>query len=293
MISQALTCFIEQNQRQLDENVHGVLSSLATAQALNNGAPINVTAGIGKLIIMLNAGADPNGTIVVTGDTVDRNTGAVTLGDTDTLTAAGLSTDNSGTDAEGNAVYDFDDGYMTSKWFRGAVTISTPAGDPVTLTDVDVWQCSFEQWNDENGVLDTFDVNAACTNTAAWLYAYLYSVIVPSPGRVSVTNEATLSVPAAVSEANKYYRLRRSPLGVNLDGATDGIFVDVNLGPNNQTYWVDFTMKVWRTIDLLTEDPDLAALQAQVQALACQSGRNCTALEISGVSRTAGDLLGG
>ena len=42
MSSHALEIFIDQNQKQTDQNIHGALQSLATAQALNSGSPINV-----------------------------------------------------------------------------------------------------------------------------------------------------------------------------------------------------------------------------------------------------------
>jgi hypothetical protein len=48
-----------------------------------------------------------------------------------------------------------------------------------------------------------------------------------------------------VGTADRFWRLRRGSLGVALVGTTDGVFVDLFLGPVNQTYWEDVTVKVW------------------------------------------------
>ena len=192
-IALSLDMFLEQNARNLDENVHGALSELITAQPLNNGAPINVTAGIGKIVFVPQAGIMPTGVITFTGDTVDRMTGAVTVGDTEDITLAGLATDASSNDAEGNHRHSLTDAYITSKWFMDTVAISTVAG--VSVSNCDVYQCSFEQFNDsgDSVELDTFDLNLLCNNNAGWFYGYIYSVIV-SGVRVNVTREASIEV---------------------------------------------------------------------------------------------------
>jgi hypothetical protein len=244
-----LTIYIDQNQKFLEQNIHGGLDSLAVAQPLDS-VPTNivVTAGTGKIVVVLNAGGDFTGDITVTGTTVDRDTGVETGADTDTLTCDTLTTDGSDTDADGNTRHSLTDAYITSKWFKGSVTLSTAN---MTLTDVDVYQCSFEQMNDWSAYeIDTFDINAFETNTAAWLYAYLYSVI-PQDGtdKVDIARISSLDLPAAEVTANKFYRLRRSGIGVTMAGASDGFFVDLHLGPNNQTYWEDVTLKVWCLLD--------------------------------------------
>jgi hypothetical protein len=54
-----------------------------------------------------------------------------------------------------------------------------------------------------------------------------------------------LDLPAAEVTANRFYRLRRGNIGRHMNGVTDGFFVDMHLGPNNQQYWEDITLKVW------------------------------------------------
>lgn len=275
--------FIEQNARNLDENMHGTLDSLAVAQPLSNVAPINVTAGIGKLIVMANAGGDSAGVITLTGDTVNRNTGVVTVGNTENITLIGLSTDNSDVDAEGNDRHALVGGYISTNWFRGAVAITTAGGGAgVTLTNTDVYQCSFEQFNDQGGTIETFDINTLCLNVAAWLYAYFYTVIV-SGSRVNVTRMSSLEVPAAISVADKYYRLRDDTLSVNLDGTTDGVFIEVFFGPMPQVYWADFSMKLWREVDLEEAFPGTTLLLGTA---------GLTAQQISQISRTVCQLGG-
>jgi hypothetical protein len=239
-----VTNYLDRNQKFLEQDIHGGLSSLATGQALDSvPTDLPVTAGTGKLMIVVNAGADTTGDITVTGTTVDRETGTETGADTDTVTIAGLTTDGSDTDADGNIRHSFTNAYITSKWFKGATTLSTTN---LTLTDVDVWQCSFEQLNDWlEYELDTFDINAYETNTNAWLYGYLYSVVPKGTDMVDIARESTLDLPAAEVTANKFYRLRRGNIGKVLNGTTDGFFVDLHLGPDNQTYWEDVTMKIW------------------------------------------------
>lgn len=247
-----LTIFLDRNDRFLERNVHGGLASLATGQALDSvPTDLNVTVGTGKVFIAINAGSDLTGTITVTGTTVNRETGAETGADTENLSVGGLlTTDNSDTDADGNTRHAFLAMYVTSKWFKGAVVLSTAN---LTLTDVDVYQCSFEQMNDWSSFeLDTLDINAYATNASAWLYAYLYSIQPYGTNQANIARESSLDLPAAEVTANKWYRLRRGNIGVTLDGSTDGFFVDLHVGPNNQQYWEDLTMKVWclLTVDL-------------------------------------------
>jgi hypothetical protein len=239
-----LPIYVDENQRFLEENVHGGLVSLATGQPLDSvPTDISVTQGTGKILVAVNAGSDTSGEITVTGTTVNRDTGVETGADTDTLTIDGLTTDGSDTDADGNTRHSFTKAYMTSKWFKGSVTLSTTN---LTLTDVDVYHCSFEQWNDQSEIeLDTLDINAVANNTSAWLYAYLYTVV-PDGDEVDITRVASIDLPAAeITAANLMWRLRRSNIGITINGATDGFFVDLHLGPNSQEYWQDLSMKVW------------------------------------------------
>lgn len=242
-----LTSYVQRNTRNADQNVHGALLSLTAAQPLDSLNPINVTKGIGKIILVLNAGTDVSGTITFTGDTVDRDTGTVTAGDTESITVDALTTDDSDTDAQGNARYDFTGAYITSKWYSGAVAITTAN---TTFTDVDVYHCSFEQFNDySNLTVRTFDINTLTTNANAWIYAYLYVVGVWDTGpKVDIDRVATLSIASGSALLNQYWRLRYSNIDWPIDGAKDGVFVDMFLGPLATAYFDDLSMKVWATM---------------------------------------------
>ena len=223
-------------------HVHGGLVSLTTGDTLESAADIEVNAGVGKLLIVINAGSDYAGSITVTGTSVNRETGAETVGDTDTITVDALTTDGSDTDAQSNERHSFTGAYITSKWFRGTVTLST---DDLALDDVDVYQVAFEQLNDWTAYeIDTFDFTALPTNDTAWMYAYVYSLEVTGD-KCSVTREATVSVASGGATANVPYRLRRGNIGKSMAGATDGFWVDVFFGPTVQAYWEDVNVKVW------------------------------------------------
>jgi|3_EtaG_2_1085321.scaffolds.fasta_scaffold03318_4 hypothetical protein len=233
--------------RSSESNMHGGILSLDTGSALDSApTDITVTVGIGKLMIVVNAGSDLAGTITVTGTTVDRVSGVETGSDTDVLTIDAVTTDDSTTDANGNVVHVFTDAYYTTKWFTGTVVLSTTN---LTLTDVDTYHVSFEQWNDQaNFTIRTFDVNLLATHVAAEFDAYLYAVTAKGD-KCTVTNLAGLHVGAVGSTAlaNRYYRLRRGNLNTVLEGATDGMWVDIHYA-NTPAYIEDMTCKVWATI---------------------------------------------
>ena len=232
--------------RASESHVHGGLLSLATADPLSSVANIVVTKGTGKLVVVVNAGSDLVGDITVTGTSVDRDTGATTGADTDTITIDALTTDNTTTDSNGNTVHAFIGAYVTSKWFTGTVTLSTA---DVILTDVDVYHCSFEQMNDNsNLVLNTFDVNLFTTNVAAEFDAYLFDLHIESGDKCDIEAHANLHIGAdgETAIANKYWRLRMGNIGQALDGTTDGIWVDAHYS-NSPAYVEDVTIKVWLT----------------------------------------------
>jgi hypothetical protein len=232
--------------RASESAIHGGLLSLATAQPLNS-VPTNivVTKGIGKVMIVINAGSDFTGDITITGDTIDRETGAKTVADTNVISVDALSTDGSDTDGNGNTRHSFTGAYISSKWFTGTVTLSTAN---LTLTDVDVYHVSFEQFNDSpNLVLNTFDVNLDTTNVNAQFDAYLYCLEVTG-SKCDISRCASLNVgtDGETAIANKYWRLRRGNINFPFDGTMDGIWVDIHYS-NSPAYVEDMTMKVWAT----------------------------------------------
>ena len=243
-IPKSFEYYIDANRRQNEEAIHGGLVELITAQALNSGSPINVTAGIGKILIAIIAGSDVAGDITLTGDTVDRDTKDVTVADTEVITIDAVTTDGSSTDSNSNVVHGFTGAYIASKWFKGDVVISTA---DVTLTDVDVYQVSFEQFGDNEGiVLNTLDFTGIPSNASAWVNIHIYSLQVTG-SKCDIVEEASAEIDAADVTADKPYRLREGLIGKALDGTTDGIWVDQFLGPLVQDYWEDVNGKVWYT----------------------------------------------
>lgn len=241
----ALTAYDAEPARSSETNLHGGLLALGTADPLDT-VPTNITftKGIGKILIVVNAGTDLVGGITVTGTTVDRETGAETGADTDDIVVNGLTVDSTTTDGNGNTVHGFSNAYITSKWFRGSVTISTA---DLTLTDVDTYHVSFEQVNDLPYYdIETFDANIYTTNVLAEFDAYLYSLNVKSNNRVTIKNIAELHVGTngATALANQYWRLRRGNIGKAMRGSTDGLWADVFY--SSSPAWVeDATIKVW------------------------------------------------
>lgn len=236
-----------QPARTSESNIHGALLPLATGQPLDAvPTDIVVSKGIGKLLVSVNAGSDFAGTITVTGETVNRDTGATTPADTDTITIDALSTDSSTTDTNGNSVHSITGAYLTTKWFTGSVTLSTT---DLTLTDVDVYHVSFEQFNDQPLItLDTFDANILTTNVAAEFDAYLFSLVATTGDKCDIANEAELHIGADGETAlvDKYWRLRRGAIAKTIDGTSDGVWVDIHYA-NSPAYVEDVTIKVWAT----------------------------------------------
>lgn len=231
--------------RGSETSLDGAFLSLATGQPINSSTPLIVTKGIGKMVVVINAGSDIAGDITVTGTSVDRDTGVTTTLDTDILTVDALTTDNSDTDSNGNIRHSFTGAYITSKWFVGTVTLSTT---DLNLSDVDVYHVSFEQFDDQSDiVLDTFDVNLLTTNVAAEFDAYLYALMVTGD-KANISREASLNVGAdgEIAIADKYWRLRRGNIAKALDGTTDGVWADIHYA-NSPAYVEDVTLKTWAT----------------------------------------------
>lgn len=233
-------------KRSSETSLDGAFIPLATAQPLNSSpTDIIVSKGTGKLVVVVNAGSDFDGEITVTGTSVDRNTGAATGSDTDVLTIDALTTDNSDTDTNGNDRHALIGAYITSKWFTGTVTLSTT---DLTLTDVDVYHVSFEQFDDTADLfLDTFDANILTTNVNAEFDAYLYSIMVTGD-KCNIAREASLNVGSGGETAlvDRYWRLRRGNINKELNGETDGTWIDVHYS-NSPAYVEDVSIKVWAT----------------------------------------------
>ncbi len=232
--------------RGSETSLDGAFIPIATAQPLNS-VPVDlvVEKGTGKLVIVVNAGSDFDGEITITGTSVDRDTGATTTDDTDVITVDALTTDTSDTDTNNNDRHALAGAYISSKWFTGTVTLSTT---DLTLTDVDVYHISFEQFDDTADIiLDTFDANILTTNVAAQFDAYLYSVVVTG-SKCDIVREASLNVGSdgETAIANRYWRLRRGLINKSIDGTKDGTWVDLHYS-NSPAYVEDVSIKVWAT----------------------------------------------
>jgi hypothetical protein len=238
---QSMQVYVDRPVRGKELSIGGGMGKIIDAGAVSTGSPQAGTNGCGKLVLVVNAGSDLVGDITITGDTVDRNTGAITAGDTEVVTLAGASTDTSDTDAAGNTRHAFSGAYITTKWFQGAVSISTTE---VNVSDMDVWNIAFHQFGDTPASveLDTFDVTGLATNIAAWLYGYTYSVEVTA-GRCTIARQASIEIPAAdIDAADVHYRRKIGSIGKTLTPSTDGVWTDLFPGPFNQTYWEDLTI---------------------------------------------------
>lgn len=239
--------YIEQNQRGVNENVHGTFDIDVTGDTLASGDSIVFTKGRGKIFFVINAGADTSGTLTVTGTSVDRNTAVQTGSDTENVVIDGTTTDNSGTDDNGNTTHSFVNGYLTSKWWTGSLTISTTDLD---ISDIDIYHVSFEQVNDQNNItLRTFDINVKPTNTAAYINAHLYLIEKTTINKADVTLVRNLQLSAADVVANKAYRLRYGDIDQVFDGTGEGVWVELHFGPPAQNYITDFSMKIWFDIN--------------------------------------------
>lgn len=245
--SHEITMFLEENARNLDEKFAGTIEVEATGQLLSSVQQFGPkTHGIGHIVIVVNAGSDTAGTITINGDTVSHdNTSDVTVDDTETITISGLSTDNSDTDAQGNARYAFSNAYMTTKLFKGSFTITT---SDVDLSDIDIYHLLFHhsaQGSDVMSVvLDNLSLIAKASNTAAWFYGYLYGVDFNNTTKIlNLTREASFEITAAdVEEANEYFQLLRTGIDFDMTEEKNGFFMSLFFGPDAQSYWQDITI---------------------------------------------------
>jgi hypothetical protein len=246
-----LTSYSPRPERNAEENIHGGLIPLVTGHDLSAG-DLTLTGatsqGIGKIIVVVNAGTDVVGEITVTGTEVNRDTGAEVVSQTSTLTIDALTTDASSTDINGQDIHDLSGAYITDKWFIGTgvgndIVISS---SDTTITDIDVYHCSFEQFNDASVIhIGTFDMNFLCTDaTAASVSTRLYTVIVTGD---KVTIEPVAGYVSNVFTADRFYRVRRGNLGLTLDGSKDGVFVTTAfLGSPSK--FADAGIKVWANV---------------------------------------------
>ena len=233
-----------ENAKTDQDSLHGGLRQTGSQSGivLNSGQTITDTIGISKIFLLINAGTDLAGDITITGTSVDRNTGVETASDTDIIPITALSTDSSTTDANGNPVYSIVGGYISSKWFKGAITLSTT---DVDLTDIDIYQVAFDQFNDSESItVNTLDATYITENTTCELDCYLYAVEV-SGSVCDITLLATLT--HETGQSINFYRKRIGHISKELDGTKEGVFVDLYTLPASQTYFSGVSLNVWAT----------------------------------------------
>ncbi len=234
------------------QNIHGSLLVIAdqSGTVLNSGT--NITGNNGQSKLMISVGAVTTiGTITITGDTVNPDTGAITISDTEDIiipATGNTTTDTSTTDTNSIDIWDFVGGYITSKWFKDGFTISTI---DASLTDLDVYQITYEQFNRKtNIVIDSIDANFHVSNIGASFSGHFYKVVVTN-SRVDITSIAddvwTTGTGTAFPVANRYYRIRDGELDENINGSTDGVFVTLAF-QGVGSYFTDVGMKVWTRI---------------------------------------------
>lgn len=227
-------------------SIHGALIELATAQPLNNTTPITVTGGLSKLLVVAKAGTIIDGLVTFTGTSVDRTTGDQTASFGASVSITTLATDTTAPDSLGHRLVNIVDAIMSPNWFLGDVVISVNSAD---LTDVDVYQVAFEQFNDEqNLTIDTLDLGFLINNATAEMNVHLYAV-----ERVGDLTDFTpivdpVQLLAADTVADKFYRVRRGGLNKQLNGQSDGIVLAMNFDPIAQSYFEELSAKVWATV---------------------------------------------
>jgi hypothetical protein len=230
--------------RNAEENIHGAFVPLVTGHDLDAG-DLTLTGatlpGTGKLIIVVNTATDFDGTITVTGTTQDRNTGVETAAQVSTITVDSLTTDTSGNDSNGFERHNLSSAYITDKWFTDGTDVVIASTDTV-ITDIDVYQCSFEQCDDSPEIsISTFDINFLCLATSA-ASLRLYTVEVTGD-KVDITPQAEYIEAAHV--ADRPYRERYGNLDLDLDGTKSGLFVTAQMAGLSK--FADLSIKVWVT----------------------------------------------
>lgn len=230
----------DQNQKNFDTSVGGGFTVLLSGQVLNSGSPINnVPFGISRVCLAALAGSDFSGSITLSGTTVDRDTRVETPADSEVIPISALTVDGSSVDSNGNVVHDFTDLYMSSKWFKGDVNITTT---DVDLSDVDIFAIAFDQVDDNSRkIVGTFNTTTDITNDSAFLDEYLYAVVfVDNKVRLRKISEHHIAAGSPVSK----YRLRENGLNEILL-QSDGVFVDIHFGPAAQKYFENYRMDVY------------------------------------------------
>jgi hypothetical protein len=240
-----LSHYIDQNQRNRAVFQHGILYQADTGDIVNDSDSFTSNLGLSRILIVVNAGSDTAGNIILSGTSVDRDTGAEDTDATETITIAGITTDGTTTDSDGNTVWSFTNSYISTNWWVGDVVVSGDTDASVDLSDVDHYGIAYEQFNsDSDIVLEAIDITASANNGTAWLDAYLYYVNVDTDNTCDISAIASIELPASKVQVDQPHRLRRS-LTQAVDGSSDGVWMELHFGPLATQYWEDVNTKIW------------------------------------------------
>lgn len=228
--------------------LHGGLDAVVTGGVLTTIAPINTTVGLSRVLLVVNGGGDTSGQITLTGTSVDRDTGTETGSDTEVIEIDGVTTDGSTAGTELATLYSFTDAYISAKWWKGALTLST-ATPFVALSDLDVYSIAFEQFNSSNGVtVHSIDNTLYAESVASDFELQAYKV--QPTGTPTAAGCDVLQVTNMLQTSpslNLFYRLRRGQLATTIAGADgEGFFIQAKVG--NSRTWTNWNCKVWYDI---------------------------------------------
>ena len=257
------------------DSLHGtfLINDSESGTVLNSSTPITGVGGVSKVMAVVLAGTDVIGNLIITGTSVDRVTAVETPNDTEVIAINGLSIDNSTTDPNTNVIHDYENNYISTKFWKGTLEFSTADLD---ISNIKFAQIAFEQFDDVSDLtISSFDSTYKISNSNAKMDAYLYAVTVS--GNISNITKIAELHHATGEEVDAVYRRRQKELAVPLDGEVSGVFVDLYLAPANFEYFSNFVIKVWATLKLpstLFVDGDVAGARRYDELEDVEQSRN-------------------
>jgi hypothetical protein len=248
----SLTTYSPAPTRNAQESIHGNLDPITTAADVN-AAPVvlDVTIGPdygqGKMVIV-NNGVAETGVITIEGTSIDRDTGELTLGDTETIIIDATTVDNNSTDANSQPTWDLENAFITTKWWQGSADI-TITQDSGSLTDLDIYECAFDQFGEARSInLRILDMTVQALDDTALLSAHAYTVEV-TDGKVNIQQiPDTEVVVASGFKTDKWYRYKRQNFNKQLDGRKDGVFLNMSFLGTGSPKFANITIKIWADI---------------------------------------------
>ena len=122
----------------------------------------------------------------------------------------------------------------------------TGAGTTIP-TDIDIYQVTFEQFNDARYVdLDTLDMTYFTrSNPQGSMSAYAYTIVVTGD-KVNLSKVGEYIAQAADHNPDVMYRIRRGNMGLQLDGRKDGVYLTIDMSGTDN--FSDVGIKVWGNV---------------------------------------------